>query len=343
MRRKKESLLAGIMILALLVGFLFTNLPVYGGDFGSGDKFSSSEIEKNFNPPIAEQNREKPYFNHDQLIKLILLLVFMAAAIIIIKSSLSKYRRIILIASVAALGFYLGGFLCPLTAIQNLFIKWQTGYLLLFLTVFTSTLIAGRVFCGYICPFGALQELLHLRKISLTIPPAWNRYLNKVKYVLLGYLLVRIIVTGQVTLQGYTPFKVLFAWGGTPLSIGLSIALAILSLVIYRPFCRYLCPLGAFLALISRLSLFKIRFNSNCVNCLLCQKVCKSGAITGRPPRIDSSECILCGECLEKCPKKAIITEKIRTSDLSWAGFCPTPTTEKNPRKITEYSRVALK
>jgi len=332
MRRKRESLLAGITILTLLAGFLLTNLPVYGGDFGSGDKFGSSEIEKNFNLPTTQQNIENSYFNHDQLIKLILLLVFMATATVIIKNSLSKYRRIILIASVVALGFYLGGFLCPLTAVQNLFIKWQTGYLLLFLTVFISALIAGRVFCGYICPFGALQELLHLKRISLTIPPAWNRYLNKVKYVLLGYLLIRIIVTGQVTLLGYTPFKVLFAWGGTPLSIGLSIALAILSLIIYRPFCRYLCPLGAFLALISRLSFFKIRFNSNCVNCLLCQKVCKSGAITDSPPRIDSSECILCGECLEKCPKKAIITEKIRTSDLSWP-FCPTPP-EKNPRKI---------
>ena len=334
MRRKRESLLAGIIILTLLAGFLFTNLPVYGADFGSADKFGSSEIEKDFNLPTTQENIENSYFDHDQLIKLILLLVFMATATIIIRYSLSKYRRIILIASVAALGFYLGGFLCPLTAIQNLFIKWQTGYLLLFLTVFISALIAGRIFCGYICPFGALQELLHLKKISLTIPSAWNRYLNKVKYVLLGYLLIRIIITGEVSLLGYTPFKVLFAWGGTPLSIGLSIALAILSLIIYRPFCRYLCPLGAFLALISRLSLFKTRFNSNCVNCLLCQKVCKSGAITGRPPRIDSSECILCGECLEECPKKAIITERITISDLSRAKLCPTPTTEKNPRKV---------
>ena len=334
MRRKRESLLAGIIILTLLAGFLFTNLPVYGADFGSADKFGSSEIEKDFNLPTTQENIENSYFDHDQLIKLILLLVFMATATIIIRYSLSKYRRIILIASVAALGFYLGGFLCPLTAIQNLFIKWQTGYLLLFLTVFISAFIAGRIFCGYICPFGALQELLHLKKISLTIPSAWNRYLNKVKYVLLGYLLIRIIITGEVSLLGYTPFKVLFAWGGTPLSIGLSIALAILSLIIYRPFCRYLCPLGAFLALISRLSLFKTRFNSNCVNCLLCQKVCKSGAITGRPPRIDSSECILCGECLEECPKKAIITERITISDLSRAKLCPTPTTEKNPRKV---------
>ncbi len=333
MRRKRESLLAGIIILTLLAGFLFTNLPVYGGDFGSEDKFGSSEIEKNFNLPITEQNIENSYFNHDQLIKLILLLVFMATATIIIRYSLSEYRRIILIASVAALGFYLGGFLCPLTAIQNLFIKWQTGYLLLFLTIFISALIAGRVFCGYICPFGALQEVLHLKGISLIIPSTWNRYLNKVKYVLLGYLLVRIIVTGQVVLLDYTPFKVLFAWGGTPLSIGLSIALAILSLIIYRPFCRYLCPLGAFLALISRLSLFKVRFNSNCVNCLLCQKVCNSGAIAGKPPRIDSSECILCGECLEECPKKAITTEKITISHLSWL-ILPNTNREKPAKDI---------
>jgi len=101
MRRKKESLLAGIMILALLASFLFTSLPVYGADFGSGDKFGSSEIEKNFNLPISEQNTENSYFNHDRIIKLILLLIFMATATIIIRYSLNKYRRIILIASVA--------------------------------------------------------------------------------------------------------------------------------------------------------------------------------------------------------------------------------------------------
>lgn len=241
-----------------------------------------------------------------------------------------------LIASVAVLGLYLGGFLCPLTAIQNLFMKWQTGYLLLFLTVLGSALLWGRIFCGYICPFGALQELLHFKRISRTMPSFWDRYLTRVKYILLGYLVVRVLVTGQVILQGYTPFKALFTWGGTPLSISLTLSLALLSLIMYRPFCRYLCPLGAFLALLSRFSLFKVRVSSHCVNCGLCQKVCKSRAIAGKSPRIDSSECILCGDCLLKCPKKAIATETTKIPHLSGAGLYPVPLVEKTLEKITK-------
>jgi polyferredoxin len=337
MRRNKKAFLAGAMILVLLASLLLTVLPVSAGDFGSGAKFDSPNKEKSFNPSTTTQDREKPYFLHDQLIKLVLLLVFMGVTALIIIRSRYKYRRkIILIASVAVSGLYLGGFLCPLTAIQNLFMKWQTGYLLLFLAVLVPTLLWGRTFCGYICPFGALQELLHFKRISRKIPLVWDRYLTRVKYFLLGYLVVRVLVTGQVILQGYTPFKALFTWGGTPLSIGLTLVFAILSLIMYRPFCRYLCPLGAFLALLSRFCLFKVKVNSHCVSCGLCERVCKSRAIAGKPPIIDGSECILCGACMEKCPKKAIVKERTKIWDISETGLCPVPIVEKNPQKITD-------
>jgi len=335
MRRDKKAFLAGVIILVLLASLLLTVLSVRASDFGSGAKFNAPEVERSFSLPTTTQDREKPYFIHDQLIKLILLLVFMGVTALIIIRSRYKHRKIMLVASVAVLGLYLGGFLCPLTAIQNLFIKWQTGYLLLFLAVLVPALLWGRIFCGYICPFGALQELLHFKRISRTIPSVWDRYLSQAKYVLLGYLVVRVLVTGQVILQDYTPFKALFTWGGTPLSIGLGLTFGILSIIMYRPFCRYVCPLGAFLALLSHFSLFKVRVSSNCVNCGLCQKVCKSRTIAGKPPRIDSSECILCGDCLEKCPKKAIVTERTKIWDISGAGLCPVPLVEKNPQKMT--------
>ncbi len=336
MRRNKKGLLTGGIILVLLVGLFLTAVPVGAGDFGSGAKFDAPKVEKSFNPPTTEQHKEKPYFLHDQLIKLIVLLVFIGVTGFILIHSRYKYRKIILIASVAMLGLYLGGFLCPLTAMQNLFIKWQTGYGLLFLAVLILTLLWGRIFCGYICPFGALQELLHFKKISRTIPSVWDHYLTRAKYVLLGYLGVRVFVTGQVILQDYTPFKALFTWGGTPLSIGLTLTFGILSVIMYRPFCRYVCPLGAFLALLSRFRLFKVKVNSHCVNCGLCQKVCKSRAIAGRPPTIDSSECILCGDCLGKCPKKAMAIETTKIPDLSLIRFCPVPLVGENSGKTTK-------
>jgi len=323
MRGNKKGFLAGVIIIVLLVGLLFTVFPVNAGDFGSGDKFNPPEIEKSFNLPTTGEHKGKTYFIHGQLIKLISLLIFTGAALVIIISGLYKYRKIILIASIVILGFYLGGFLCPLAAIQNVFVKWRTGYLLLFLTIIIPTILWGRIFCGYICPFGALQELLHIKKVTRTIPYTWHRYLTRVKYVLLGYLVVRVLLTGEVILQDYTPFKALFTWGGIPLSIGLTLAFGILSIIMYRPFCRYVCPLGAFLGLLSRFRLFKVKVNSNCVNCGLCKKVCQSQAITGKPPIIDSSECILCGDCLKKCSRKAIGIERAKIEDLSMVRLSP--------------------
>ncbi len=306
MRIYKKNPLFRIVIFLIVIGFLFNALPTDAGDFGSGSTFSSSEVEKNFNLPTTEQHGETGYFIHSQLIKLILFLIFIGVALIVLVTTRYKYRKAILFASVAILGLYIDGFLCPSTAIQNIFLKWQTGYLFLFLTIVVSTLLYGRIFCGYICPFGAIQELVHFKRISQKIPYTWNRYLAKVKYIVLGYLVVRVLITGQVILKDYTPFKVLFTWGGTPLSIILTLMLVVLSIIIYRPFCRYLCPLGAFLALLSRVSLFKVKIGSICVNCGLCKNVCKVGAISGTSLKIDSSKCIVCGDCVRKCPKKAI-------------------------------------
>ena len=67
-------------------------------------------------------------------------------------------------------GFVMGGFLCPTSTVRNVIPRFSTGYLLLFLVPVVLSLVMGRVFCGYICPFGAAQELLHVRKLAVKIP-----------------------------------------------------------------------------------------------------------------------------------------------------------------------------
>ena len=103
----------------------------------------------------------------------------------------------------------------------------------------------------------------------------------------------------------------LFTWGGAPLSIVVTAAFALLSLIIYRPFCRYFCPLGAFLGILSYLSPFKMKVDSQCVSCGVCQRVCPTGAVKGNSPKINPSECFLCGACVVKCRKKAISREMV--------------------------------
>ncbi|HHR86244.1 MAG TPA: 4Fe-4S binding protein [Candidatus Acetothermia bacterium] len=119
-------------------------------------------------------------------------------------------------------GFVMGGFLCPTSTVRNVIPRFSTGYLLLFLVPVALSLVMGRVFCGYICPFGAAQELLHVRKLAVKIPSRWLNVLSKLRYVLLVHLVARVLVTGTAILQNYSPFKPLISWGETPLSIGVT-------------------------------------------------------------------------------------------------------------------------
>ncbi len=185
-----------------------------------------------------------------------------------------------------------------------MFLKAGTGYLLLFLVPVIGALLLGRLFCGYVCPFGALQELLHVRRWAVRIPDRAWRVLGSLRFVVLGYLVVRVLVLHTVAFDGYSPFKPLFAWGGTPGTIAFTAAFALLSLVLFRPFCRTLCPYGALLSVLSRFSLFRVQADAGCRSCGLCTRTCPAGAMAGG--KVDATECLLCGACVGSCGPRAL-------------------------------------
>ena len=105
----------------------------------------------------------------------------------------------------------------------------------------------------------------------------WMKVLSKLRYVVLVYLVVRVLVTGTALLQDYSPSKPLFSWGGTPLTIGITALFTLLSVFIYRPFCRRLCPLGVLLSLVSRFSLFRIHMHDDCIKCMAVRENARMG------------------------------------------------------------------
>lgn len=197
--------------------------------------------------------------------------------------------------------------------------------LLTLLAIIPITALWGRFFCGYLCSFGGLQELMGIigqtcQLPQLTVPPAIDRVLKKMKYVVLAALF--LLWTLDISYDSASPWAVfgqyatydgwrdLHGW----LTIGglLLVLIIVGSLFTERAFCRYLCPLGGIFSLISRWRLFKIKKNGNCVGCGHCEAVCpmgiavRSDSDTGG--RVNSAECIDCFRCIDKCGVKALHT-----------------------------------
>jgi len=278
------------------------------GSFGAPDSSDATSDEREFATPGATADRSsEPYFLHDQLTKLLAILGFSALGVIVIATRKFRWRRWVLVASVAVLGFLIGGALCPISAVQNVILKAGTAYLLMFLVPTIAALFAGRLFCGYVCPFGALQELVHIRRLRVRIPARWMRVVRWFPYGVLIYLVARVAATGVLSWQGTTPFKAFFTLGGTPLTLAISGAFVLLSIVVFRPSCQILCPLGAWLALVSGVSArlgWGVRLGPSCVGCSKCTTSCGCDAIDDGASR--AFDCLLCGECIRCCPADAL-------------------------------------
>ncbi len=180
---------------------------------------------------------------------------------------------------------------------------------LLLLVTFTvvTTLFWGRVFCGYLCPFGALQDLLDRvvpNRFKRVIPALWHKRALYMKYVVLAVILVPAIAGSRASLyQYFEPFGTVFF--GSPsrvlwLIAGLIVAA---SAVIPRFYCRYACPLGAALAVGSLISLNRIKRVEQCGHCSVCEQKCPTGAI--EKSVIDFKECVRCNVCEIKLVERA--------------------------------------
>lgn len=190
--------------------------------------------------------------------------------------------------------------------------------------------ILGRLVCGFLCPFGLVQDLLFkipfVKKIR-TLPGEkalrWLRFLFLGVFVILLPLFV-IDITGLGepwfckwicpvgTLEGGVPLVLLnsamrgaagflFRW-----KLAILIITIFSSIIIYRPFCRYICPLGAVYGIFNKVSFYRYKIEtSKCTKCGACQKICKLNIPVYEKP--NSMDCIRCGDCKANCPQKAII------------------------------------
>jgi len=195
------------------------------------------------------------------------------------------------------------------------------------------TVIAGRFFCGWLCPFGAILEVLfRVVPIEWTITGNTDRFLKMVKYVNLVILLLIAFFFANKVLAVYLvgiiePFATFFHLDGDLISWMWLILMLIMSSAISRFYCRYFCPLGAFFAVLSGIcSFLKLRQLSvnlpreGCKGCRLAQKKCQMDAISYHEelnrPSIDDNECLLCNTCSASCPVVCEKLHPVRSKDF---------------------------
>lgn len=219
---------------------------------------------------------------------------------------------------------------CPIGAMQAVIGSWnfRMAFYVAGFLVFVGALM-GRFVCGWLCPFGLIQDLLHkipfVKKISTF---RGDRLLRKLKYVifLVFVILLPMFVVDMLgqgapyfcklicpagTLEGGIPLVLLnsamrtavgwlYAWKNV-----LLVVIVLLSVVIYRPFCKYICPLGAVYSVFNPIAVFRYRVDKEaCVHCGACAKACKMQVDPSETP--NHPECIRCGSCKKVCPTGAI-------------------------------------
>jgi NapH/MauN family ferredoxin-type protein len=216
--------------------------------------------------------------------------------------------------------------LCPFGALETMWTWVTTGgfvskihpsNIAVGVGLLAAVLIAGNAFCGWICPFGAIQDALHwlkrkLRVPTVTVPPRVDRVLRYGRFVVLGVVIVASATTLKLWFADYDPYVTLFglSWVFEPDLATMWPALAILvavlgvSMLVERAFCRYLCPLGGALSILGRFSILRIRRSASaCTDCNLCNKPCPVGIDVAKAAPVVSADCIGCLDCVATCPK----------------------------------------
>ena len=257
-----------------------------------------------------------------QALELTLLTAFLALALVgfFRKSVWLKYT------TMAAAVAYLGFVKSRLVSVVDIFsllhwnlpiFKYNIAWYVLSIFTLASTVLWGRLYCGRICAFGALTQLMDTivpAKLRVNVPESLERRAAWVKYGLLVAVVVYYLATRDLLVYRFVePFWMFSLFGTTVMWVGLGVLL-VATVFVRNLYCRFLCPVGAALGVISNLTVFRIKRWSECRTCKICEKTCEWGAIRG--PVIVASECVRCDDCerlyldRQKCPHWIILTRR---------------------------------
>ena len=263
-----------------------------------------------------------------QSLDLALLATFLLLAYVSFHRKSVALKYVTLVAAVA----YMGLAKSYLISITNIFsvldnswpiFKHNLAWYLFFGVTVASTVLWGRFYCGRVCAYGAFTQLMDALLPSswrVEVPRAIEQRASWIKFGLLGSVLAYYLVTHNTMVYRYVePFWMFGLSESAALWAGLSVLL-VATVFVRNLYCRFLCPVGATLGLISLVTVFKIKRWSECSTCKICEKTCEWGAIQG--PKILVTECVRCDDCERvyadeaKCPHWRILDYKKRKAGI---------------------------
>ncbi len=226
---------------------------------------------------------------------------------------------------------------CPMGGLETFYAYITTGDTLLttnlfnfavILGVLAVSVVAGRAFCGWMCPLGTLQDMFAgwasrlfnggkpktsaKSKYPIELPPKVDKIARYLKYLIL--LLVIIASTKSVfpPVRDICPARAIFGFElHEGLLISVLVTFIITSLLVKRFWCKYLCPLGAFLAVFNKIAPLRVKIdNSKCAGCGICETDCPMD-IPAIPESMRDLECVQCLDCIDNCPIENAVVLKL--------------------------------
>lgn len=200
--------------------------------------------------------------------------------------------------------------------------KIHLSSILMMYIVIILAIILGPVFCGWACPLGSIQEWvgklgrkLFGGKYNTFVPKKLDKYLRYLRIGVLAWAVYVTVQSATLLFLNVDPFYALFNFyqGEVVTSAVVVLLLSlVLSLFIERPWCKYLCPYGAFLGFFNKIRIFKIKRNeSTCISCHRCTSSCPMNIDVEKNTAVANLQCITCLECTSSCPIDDTVELKI--------------------------------
>ncbi|MDA8217639.1 MAG: 4Fe-4S binding protein [Dehalococcoidales bacterium] len=227
---------------------------------------------------------------------------------------------------------------CPFGGVETLYKFVTTGgqyvshahasSIILFVAILVSAVFAKSYFCGWVCPFGTIQEWISTLshwlqrkvsplgsavrwlKVNLAFLASLDPWLRYGKYLVLAWATFGAAIFGVMVFRDYDPWAALLTVTELQLGFGFGVLVLVLvaSFFVERPWCRYACPLGAVIGIAGKASLLKIqREGQACAGCNLCSKKCPMGIPVETLSRVDSADCNMCLQCVGSCPRQGAL------------------------------------